>query len=1079
MNHYINSKLKSVRKKASYACSYFAITPLLLAFGLFFLAIYVDELNYSQYLKSEKVAVKQRLQTTSAKLVSLISSNVQAIYAMAAAIKAEPNMNQVKFGQLSQYLLNDSNQLKIIAVAPDLMLTLTHPFEKNKQTIGFDYRSDPQILLGALTAKNTQSLVLTGPINSIQGSKGFLALMPIYLSDKQSKEAFWGIVSGVIDSEAVLKRSGLYDSNLDLDMAIWGLNKHNKSNRIVFGAHRTSLKDAVSHIVELPSGNWKIFALPKSGWPTQSPNKNILRITLVIISFFILVPLLSATWLNKKRKAETNRLINLFKLSPIGIVSTDFNTGDFLECNPSFLQRTGFTLDELKAKSFRELTPLEYYDQDTKNIKEVYKTGRYGPYEKKVLTKDNKTYPAVLNGMLSHETNEKTNIWSFIMDITESKKAEQEIALQKVQLELVIENTSVGIWDWNIKTSELILNERWAKIIGYTLEELSPLSIETWMAHAVDEDLKESSRLLKKCWDNPGSDYIFEARIRHKDGSIVWVLDSGRVIEWDIDGSPIRMVGTHIDITDRKINEKKLIIALEHANSAAEAKSHFLATMSHEIRTPMNGILGMLELLNLSGLSTEQARKISIAQSSASSLLTIINDILDFSKMDAGKLKFECIIFNLRELIDNCAESLALQAQEKSIELIIDNTGIESAQVMGDPNRIRQILMNLLGNAIKFTHKGEVSITSLLVLNKGHLEFSCAIRDTGIGVSFSKLGSLFNTFTQADTSTTREYGGTGLGLAISKKLALLMNGNIIASSEKGLGSEFKMLLPLKSSNLKSTTKPKSNISNRQFLIIDKNISNQNLLKKQIEVWQGTVHLGKDIASSKKIIIDNKIDYLLIDSQNLNGDYIKESKEIRDCCKDPLMTLILMAPMQLGITEEIKIAFDFVIQKPISTFDLFYFIDGNFGEADNLIRNSLSTTVSAFPDKPLWPRDSHILLVEDILFNQEVATMMLEEIGLTADIANNGKHALRKLQADASYTLVLMDCQMPEMDGFDVTRAIRNGECGEHYKKINIIALTANAMKEDEGKCKAAGMDDYLSKPIDIVLFERKLKQYLV
>jgi CheY-like chemotaxis protein len=402
--------------------------------------------------------------------------------------------------------------------------------------------------------------------------------------------------------------------------------------------------------------------------------------------------------------------------------------------------------------------------------------------------------------------------------------------------------------------------------------------------------------------------------------------------------------------------------------------------------------------------------------------------------------------------------------------------------------------MNLLGNAIKFTHEGEVSITSLLTIKGSDLEFSCNISDTGIGIPLSKLSSLFNSFTQADTSTTREYGGTGLGLAISKKLAILMGGNILACSEEGQGSEFKVNLSFKQSDSMKILKPKSNIMGQQFLIIDSNKSTRELLKKQIEIWQGVVYLSKNILSAKSVLMDNKIDFVLIDchslidslsndlTNNLSINAIENANTIRAYNNHRPIKIILMAPMNLNSTKEMRMMFDLIIPKPISTFDFLNFIDSSFEEESNqltpLIKN-VDESISVQSVKTAWPENCRILLVEDILFNQEVAIMMLEEIGLNADIANNGKQALSKLKADPSYSLVLMDCQMPEMDGFDTTKAIRSGECGEHYRKLNIIALTANEMKADEDKCRAAGMDDYLSKPIDIELFKTTLIQYLV
>jgi two-component system sensor histidine kinase/response regulator len=1050
------------------------LAPLLVASGLLFIAAHIEELNYKQYLQSEQITARQTLQTTKAKLEGYIRSNIQTIHALIAAVKTEPNMNQARYSQLAKYLFNKDNQLKLIGLAPNLILTLTHPLQGNEKTIGFDYRTNAQQLPGVLMARDTKTLVLAGPIDLIQGGKAFIARVPIYLPSNQGQDTFWGIASAVIDSKSLFESSGLYDKNLNLNIAIQGIDKRFSSNEIFFGNPDIVNQEPVTALVELPFGAWKIYGLPKSGWPSQSPDEAMFRLAMLLIGLLILGPLVTANWLGKKRQTEAKRLNNLFNLSPIGIVSTHYKTAKFTDCNPSFLSSTGYTLEELKTKTFRDLTPDKYYDQDTANIKQLLKTGVYGPYEKEVLLTDKSTYPAVLNGMLAQDSEDELTVWSFIIDVTETKKAEQKIALQNAQLELIIDATNVGIWDWNIKTGELILNERWAQIIGYTLDGLGPINIDTWSSNAYPDDLEESARLLQECWDKPGNEYIYEARMRHKDGHLIWVLDAGKVVEWHEDGTPIRMVGTHLDITDRKESERKLLSALTQANIATQAKSDFLATMSHEIRTPMNGILGMLELVSSTPLSPEQTRKINIAQSSAHSLLTIINDILDFSKIEAGKLELENIEFNLREVIDDCAETLALKAQEKGLELIIDNTQINHTSVIGDPNRIRQTIMNLLVNAIKFTQHGEVSITGSLTSINDHLEFSCLIKDTGIGIHADKLKTLFNSFTQADASTTREYGGTGLGLAISKKLAKTMGGDISIASKEGYGSEFKLTITLQSSDNSEYCIPKSKLSGSTFMVIDHNKSCLSAIEKQLKHWQADVQVCNDIKSIDVKTLATNFDYVLVDIKSLAGNEIKFSEEFRSQIKEHSIKLILMAPMEFNTSQEFTAAYDFILPKPISTFDFFTLIDQTPSENKHI--QDATTTLTDHDSS--WPAKTRILLVEDILFNQEVAVMMLEEMGLSADIAGNGKEALLRLQQDPDYSLILMDCHMPEMDGYEATTAIRDGQAGPHYQHIPIIALTANAMTSDEDKCRAVGMNDYLSKPISMSLFEHKLRQNL-
>ncbi|MEA3361113.1 MAG: PAS domain-containing protein, partial [Thermodesulfobacteriota bacterium] len=349
-----------------------------------------------------------------------------------------------------------------------------------------------------------------------------------------------------------------------------------------------------------------------------------------------------------------------------------------------------------------------------------------------------------------------------------------ELKTQKERLNNILEGTNVGTWEWNVKTGETIFNEKWANISGYTLKEISPISIDTWTKFAHPDDLKKSEELLEKHFNGELDYYHFESRMKHKDGSWIWVLDRGKVITRDDNGKPLWVFGTHQDITQRKQAEQELLETnrqLEEATALANrmaseaemanmAKSDFLANMSHEIRTPMNGVIGMIDLLLDTNLDDSQRMYAKTVKNSGNSLLTLINDILDFSKIEAGKLDLEEIDFDLRNLMDDFAATFVFKTEEKGLELICSTAPKVPSFVKGDPGRLRQILTNLAGNAVKFTDKGEVSVFCRLEeeLEKSYkLHFS--IKDTGIGISKENQTKLFSKFTQADGSTTRKFGG--------------------------------------------------------------------------------------------------------------------------------------------------------------------------------------------------------------------------------------------------------------------------------------------------------------------------------
>ncbi|MEM7466120.1 MAG: response regulator [Pseudomonadota bacterium] len=533
------------------------------------------------------------------------------------------------------------------------------------------------------------------------------------------------------------------------------------------------------------------------------------------------------------------------------------------------------------------------------------------------------------------------------------------------------------------------------------------------------------------------------------------------------------------EIAVRNEAEAHMVEARDKAEKAARAKSDFVATMSHEIRTPMNGVLGMTELLMNTDLSAKQFRFADTIRRSGEALLSIINDILDFSKIDAGKLEIQHTVFDLRQLVEDTASFFAEAAQSKRIELVSNFPPNEHAAYRGDPDRIRQILLNLVGNSLKFTERGEIALeVGTVHSSEDEALVKFAIRDTGIGIAEEHQAHIFESFQQADGSTTRKFGGTGLGLTICSRLVGLMKGEIKVKSDLGHGSTFWFtvkLTPAPASAITNQVRDTKDFSGLRVLVIDDNETNREVLEHQLANWKMLVHTASSGKHALKLLnrgADRQelYDVIILDRQMPEIDGIELARRIRSNEETKSVAIVMLSSInQLEETGEwYSAGIDVYVNKPVRQSELYEGLCVALEETNKVsdLLDDDMTNPDSVENQLLY---ADVLVAEDNPINQELARSILENMGCRVVVVDNGREAVEAIteapldQLQKRYDLILMDCQMPELDGFAATKEIRHWEARED-KHLPIIALTANAMSGDREKCLDAGMDDYLSKP---------------
>jgi PAS domain S-box-containing protein len=766
-----------------------------------------------------------------------------------------------------------------------------------------------------------------------------------------------------------------------------------------------------------------------------------------------------------RAEKESRRLALIASHTNNGVILTD-REGRVEWVNRAFTRSTGYALEEIKGRKPGSFLQGPDTDQAAVGrMREGIRSGEGFNVEVLNYAKDGRRLWVVVEVQpMRDEDGAVSSFMGIVTDVTERKKAEAELARKESQFRFIFETVPVGISWRDVDNKLFMLNPAHVQITQVSMEEAQESQIFYRMTDP--EDWKRQQEQMERIKRGEITSFVIEKRYHRRDGQTVWVAFTMTRLRDAATGGNYELC-TLADITDLKRAQAELQAAKEVAEKASLAKSQFLAMMSHEIRTPMNGVIGMTSLLLDSPLTADQRDFAETIRQSGDALLTIINDILDFSKIESGRLVLERETFSLRDCVDGALDLMATKAAEKRLDLLYEIGDGVPGMVRGDSTRLRQIIVNLLGNALKFTERGEVVLTVRAhPADAGQVELTFAVSDTGIGIPTEAINRLFQSFTQVDASTTRKFGGTGLGLAISKHLAEMMGGHMWVESEEGKGSVFYFTILAEA--VASKPRPYLNggkvyLAGKRLLIVDDNATNRRILTTLAANWGMSAHAAASGPEALEWLRAGEVfDVAILDMQMPDMDGVMLGQEIRKLRTPETLPMLLLS--SLGQPELVtdKTLFSCNLTKPTKPSQLFDALADIFAWEAPVpvsVMQKMQGAVAAVDFK----MTERLLLAEDNTVNQKVALFMLQKLGYRADVAANGHEVLQAVGRQR-YDIILMDVQMPEMDGLEASRRIV-AATPDSRNRPWIIALTANAMHGDREMCLSAGMDDYISKPV--------------
>ncbi len=988
------------------------------------------------------------------------------------------------------------------------VVTRVEPVRKNAGVLGLDIGSGNKRRAAAEEAMRNDRLVLSKSIQVLDDGghvAGFLLLFPVYRKDRpvdtpeQRTEALTGWIYASLRADQVLQ-SVVAGTEQQIDLEVF------ESDDAVNGV---LLFDADEHVgragatvrVPEPGANDRHFhsrtALEIYGrrWILDVSTKpefearasRLLPMSVLWGGVFatMLSTLLAWSLVNARIRAQalakrmTDNLRNtqrelgrkeaqlrfMLEHTPVGISWMLDRDAATRVVNPAHERITGVGA-EARHDTERYVLATHPDDraQQAKSVGRLYR-GEIESFsmEKRYVHANGRVVWALFNMYLMRdaETGRVQEVTS-LMDITELKRVQQELVRREAQFRFILEALPIGVtWNNRGDLDQSYVNRGMARLTGLRPEEAYDATNykkitppEDWARQEIETERMRRGEIdrftLEKRYQRPGQEQP------------AWVRLTMQAYR-DPSGPGLQELGVIVDITEQKRHAEELRLAKDTAEQANVAKSQFLAMMSHEIRTPMNGIIGMTSLLLDTVLNREQRDFAETIRASGDALLTIINDILDFSKIESGRMELERAEFSLRDCVEKALDLLAQRAAQKRIDLLYEIADGTPGALCGDATRLQQILVNLLSNAIKFTETGEVVLLVRpgAALEDGRTEILFSVRDTGIGIPAAAIGRLFQSFTQVDASTTRRFGGTGLGLAISKRLAELMGGRIWVESELGFGSTFNFTIraeAIPSRPRPYVTPASASLEGRRLLIVDDNATNRRILCSLAQGW-GMVADAIDggVAALDLLRNGRHFDAAILDMQMPTIDGVTLAREIRSLPQCEHLPLILLSSVGHRPTDGL---FAVNLSKPVKPDLLFRELVRQFAKPT---ASSLSAPPGNFDAKLSPAAVGRVLLAEDNPVNQQVVLHMLKSLGCRADLAVDGLEAVGATKSQF-YDVLLLDVQMPHLDGLEVAQEMMKNYPDGRFRPW-MIALTANAMQGDREICLAAGMDDYLSKPV--------------